>query len=75
MRDHIDLELARYRAQADQLRNAVRETILEMDRGEVAELFRSCAKGDLLGLDHRAVSLVAWMGLVGFFSLFEADET
>jgi len=74
MTDPVDLELARYRAQADQLGSAVREALLELDRAAVADIVRACAKGDLSGLDERTVSLVAWMAVVGFFGLFEPGE-
>jgi hypothetical protein len=71
MTDPADLELARLRARGDQLRSTVREALAEMDRGELCGLFRTCAKGDLSGLDERTVSLVAWLALVAMFDLGE----
>ncbi len=74
MTDPIDLELARLRSHADQLRSTVRDALLEMDRGDFIELFRTCARGDLSGLDHRVTALVAWLALVAVFAIFERDD-
>ena len=74
MTDPIDLELARLRSHADQLRSTIRDALRDMDHGTVAELVRTCAKGDLSGMDERTSAIVAWLALVGFFALFEPEE-
>ncbi len=74
MPDPIDLELARLRSHADQLRSTIRDALRDMEPARVAELVRTCAKGDLSGLDERTVAIIAWLGLVGFFGLFEKEE-
>ncbi|MBC7771349.1 MAG: hypothetical protein H7210_02525 [Pyrinomonadaceae bacterium] len=74
MIDPIELELAKLRSHADQLRSFIRDTLREMDRGEVLQLFKVCAKGELSGIDERTAALVARMALVSFFSLFEGQD-
>lgn len=74
MDDPIDLELAKLRSHADQLRSFIRDTLREMDRGEMLQLFRVCAKGELGEIDDRTAALVARMALVSFFSLFEGED-
>jgi hypothetical protein len=42
-----------------------------MDRAQMCNLFRTCATGDLSGLDEPETKLVAWLALVAMLNLGE----
>jgi hypothetical protein len=72
--DPLDLELAKFRAQGDQLRSFLRDAILKMDNAAVTEVFRDCARGNLSDFDERTALFVGTLAVVGFIGLFEPPD-
>ena len=73
--DPLDLEVAKFRADGDQLRSFLRDLIShEMDRAAMAEVVRTCARGDLAGLDERTARFVGSLAIVGFIGLLERPD-
>jgi hypothetical protein len=70
--DPIDLQVARWKAQADQLRSTVRHALLELGPGPVTELIRTCAVAHPDQLDERMRQLVGWLAIVAVVDLFDA---
>jgi hypothetical protein len=73
--DPLDLEVAKFRANGDQLRSFLRDLIAkEMDRTEVTEVFRACARGDLSDFDETTARFVGSLAVVGFIGLFDSPD-
>jgi len=70
----MDREVQRLLAHADQTRATMRDTLAAMPAREKASLIRTCARGDLAGLDERAALLVGMLAVVAIFDLIEPRE-
>lgn len=68
----MDREVQRLLAHADQARATVRDTLAAMPTAAKAALIRTCAKGDLAGLDERTALLVGLLAVMAIFDLSEA---
>ncbi len=68
----MDREVQRLLAHADQARATMRDTLAAMPASDKAALIRTCAAGDLTGLDERTALLVGLLAVVAIFDLSES---
>jgi len=68
----MDREVQRLLAHADQARATMRDTLDAMPASDKAALIRTCAGGDLTGLDERTALLVGLLAVVAIFDLSES---
>ncbi len=68
----MDREVQRLLAHADQTRSTMRDTLAAMPAPDKAALIRTCAAGDLAGLDERTALLVGLLAVVAIFDLSES---